>query len=147
MIFLNPSFYRGYELCQEFKKYIYFTNIEGRFRPTEEVYQGMPIAIKKDTLCLYSPVNDDTRGKGDTSSCNGSISREVRGPQRKCSSAPNPNSSILNPPLMLLMQPAKALIYREVHVRYVLHQVLSYLAEPGGTCRSQYFGLRLAAVS
>ena len=50
---------------------------------------GMSIANEKYSLCLYSIVNDNTRGNDrkelwDTSSCNGSKSREARGPQRMC---------------------------------------------------------------
>ena len=52
---------------------------------------------------LYFPVNDDTKGKdteeGDTSSCNGSISREVeaqRGSAHPHQAQPHPSSNPAN---------------------------------------------------
>ena len=55
------------------------------------------------------------RRVGDTSSCNGSISGRF-GPTEEALIRTNPNLIHSQTPLMLLMQPTKALIYGEVHV-------------------------------
>ena len=74
---------------------------------------------------------------GDTSSCNGSISGRF-GPTEEVLIRTNPNLIHPQTPLMLLMQPTKALIYGEVHVRTSSTTILSWARGYLEKARSSY---------